>query len=202
MEYFGVIAYHLILTHYGFWLPNDPRGSWSDFVRAWDLLLAGGPATKTDMRRSVASKSHSFADRLKAKMALVRTPVVLSGLQAQAVGIGFGKFCARSQCKILECSIMPRHSHLVVERPPYLIEQAANLLKGAATTELINRNLHPFADQPYENGKLPSPWARKQWACYLNNDADIRRAISYVERNPLKDGLPPQHWPFVQPWLG
>lgn len=28
----AVIAYHLILTTYGFWLPNDPRGSGSDPV--------------------------------------------------------------------------------------------------------------------------------------------------------------------------
>jgi len=27
-----VLGTHLILTAYGFWLPNDPRGSWSDFV--------------------------------------------------------------------------------------------------------------------------------------------------------------------------
>ena len=33
-----VIAYHLIYTTYGFWLPNDPRGSWSDFVRCWGLF--------------------------------------------------------------------------------------------------------------------------------------------------------------------
>lgn len=26
--------YHLIMTAYGFWLPNDPRGSWSEFVGA------------------------------------------------------------------------------------------------------------------------------------------------------------------------
>jgi hypothetical protein len=28
----GVLAYHVVLGAYGFWLPNDPRGSWSDFV--------------------------------------------------------------------------------------------------------------------------------------------------------------------------
>ena len=41
-----VLAYHLIFTAYGFWLPNDPRGSWSDFVRAWELFITG-KATKT-----------------------------------------------------------------------------------------------------------------------------------------------------------
>ena len=32
-----VHGYHLILPMYGFWLPNDPRGSWSDYVRSWEL---------------------------------------------------------------------------------------------------------------------------------------------------------------------
>ena len=45
-----VIAYHLILSAYGFWLPNDERGSWSDFVRSYELY-AFGPATKADTRR-------------------------------------------------------------------------------------------------------------------------------------------------------
>ncbi len=49
-----VLAYHVIFGAYGFWLPNDPRGSWSDFVAAWELFLAGGHATKTTTRRSVA----------------------------------------------------------------------------------------------------------------------------------------------------
>ena len=48
-----VLAYHVIFGAYGFWLPNDPRGSWSDFVGAWELLRFG-KATKTTERRSVA----------------------------------------------------------------------------------------------------------------------------------------------------
>ena len=35
-----IIAYHVIFGMYGFWLPNDPRGSWSDFVAAWELFRA------------------------------------------------------------------------------------------------------------------------------------------------------------------
>jgi REP element-mobilizing transposase RayT len=196
----GVIAYHVIITNYGFWLPNDPRGSWSDYVRSWELLLAGGPATKVNTRRSVAGVRHDVALRAQAKAALVRPPVVFSGKQAQAVGAGFGDFVDRSQVSIVACSIMPRHTHLVIARPPYEAEQAANLLKGAATTELTRRGLHPFADSPYLNGRLPTPWARKQWIVFLNTEADVRRAIEYVERNPLKDGLKAQRWSFVVPF--
>jgi len=61
MSQMPVLAYHLIMTAYGFWLPNDPRGSWSDFVRAWELFLFGGPATRTTERRSLARDPHDIA---------------------------------------------------------------------------------------------------------------------------------------------
>src|SRR6188474_3471484 len=76
-----VLAYHLIITTYGFWLPNDPRGSWSDYVRAWELFLFGGPATRTQERRSLARDPHDVAKRLELKKHLAREPVVFTGLQ-------------------------------------------------------------------------------------------------------------------------
>jgi hypothetical protein len=57
-----VLAYHLIITAYGFWLPTDPRGSWSYFVRQWEFLLHG-PATKTTLRRSLARDPHDRQKR-------------------------------------------------------------------------------------------------------------------------------------------
>ena len=53
-----VLASHLIITAHGFWLPNDPRGSWSDFVGAFELLRHGR-ATKITTRRSVAAHRHA-----------------------------------------------------------------------------------------------------------------------------------------------
>jgi REP element-mobilizing transposase RayT len=165
-----------------------------------ELFLAGGPATKTTSRRSVAGVRHDVDRRRRAQAALVRPPVVFSGQQALAVGMGIGRFVARSHTSIVACAIMPRHTHLVIDRPPYSVEQATNLLKGAATAELTRQGLHPFATSPYANGRLPSPWARRQWIVFLNTDADIRRAIDYVDRNPLKEGLPRQRWSFVAPY--
>ncbi|HUT10853.1 MAG TPA: hypothetical protein VMY42_10175 [Thermoguttaceae bacterium] len=49
-----VLAYHVIFGAYGFWLPNDPRGSWSDFVGSWELARFG-KATKVSTRRSLAA---------------------------------------------------------------------------------------------------------------------------------------------------
>ena len=196
-----VLAYHLIVTAYGFWLPNDPRGSWSDFVRAWELQ-AFGPATKATDRRSLASRPHDRTARLAAKRALVRSPVEFAGEQALAVGTGFANYVRRSGLVVVAGSILPRHVHLVVGRMPHPVEQTANLLKGAATTELSRRDLHPFAGEPYANGRLPTPWTRLEWSCFLDDDAAIRRAIGYVEANPATDGKPPQRWSFVMPYDG
>jgi len=60
---------HIILSAYGFWLPNDPRGSWSDFVGAYELYRFGC-ATKMTSRLSVAGALHDAKARLAAKKAL------------------------------------------------------------------------------------------------------------------------------------
>jgi hypothetical protein len=52
-----VLASHCIFTAYGFWLPNDPHGSWSEFVRSRELLRFG-KATKIQDARSVACREH------------------------------------------------------------------------------------------------------------------------------------------------
>lgn len=52
-----ILASHVIFGTYGFWLPNDPRGSWSDFVGSWELARFGR-ATKVTTRRSLAREPH------------------------------------------------------------------------------------------------------------------------------------------------
>ncbi len=133
---------------------------------------------------------------------MAREPVRLTGEQALAVAVGFGDDVRRTGLVIVAASVLPNHAHLVVGRTDHDVEQTANLLKGAATTELTRRGRHPFAAQPYRNGKLPSPWTRRQWAGFLNDDADVRRAVRYVENNPVKAGKPPQKWSFVTTYLG
>jgi hypothetical protein len=89
------LAHHVIISLYGFWLPNDPRGSWSDFVGAWELVRFG-KATRPESARSVAAIAHDRELRLEAKKALKHAPVVLTGRQALAVAHGFGWACRES----------------------------------------------------------------------------------------------------------
>src|SRR5262249_38674001 len=129
-----VLGYHVIFSAYGFWLPNDPRGSWSDFVRAWELRRFG-PATKVETRRSVAGKAHDRTLRRAAKEALHYPPVTFTGPQARAVGVGFASFLARSGVVVWACSILPEHVHLVIARHTYKVEKIVNHLKGDTTRQ-------------------------------------------------------------------
>ena len=196
-----VVGYHLIITAYGFWLPNDPRGSWSDFVGSWELLRFG-PATKTDCRQSVASRPHDRQLRLEAKKSLKYPDVYFTGVQARQIGMSFHAWTQQRGATIWACSIMPEHVHLVIARHRYKIEQVATLLKGASTRALTAAGLHPLARFAGANEQPPKMWARGEWKVFLDDTADLRRAIRYVEQNPAKEGKPEQHWQCVTEFEG
>jgi REP element-mobilizing transposase RayT len=197
-----VLAYHVIFSAYGFWLPNDPRGSWSDFVRACELRRFG-PATHTHHARSVARNPHNNALRLAAKSALRYDPVVFTGRQCLAIAHGFRDAINRSGFVLYACAILPEHVHLVVRRHRYWIEDVRDQLKGQASKALRHENLHPFAHVKMGSGRIHTPWSDGGWDVYLDSPADIRRAIAYVQRNPLlKENKPPQNWSFVTPYEG
>jgi REP element-mobilizing transposase RayT len=186
-----VIAYHTIFSTYGFWLPNDPRGSWSEFVGSWELFWFG-PATKTESRQSVAAAGHDRALRLAAKGALKYPPVEFSGRQALATGQGFARACHESGYVVHACSILPNHVHAVIARHEHEIERMVVHLKGRATQRLKTDGLWPADERPV--------WAKGCWRVYLNSAEDVRRAVAYVEANPAKEGKPRQHWSFVTPF--
>ena len=186
-----VLAYHVIFGAYGFWLPNDPRGSWSDFVACWELAQFG-KATKTGSRQSVANVPHNRRLREEAKRALKYPVVQFSGSQALAVARGFDQARGESGYTIHACSILPEHVHLVIARnPKRRVERMIGHLKTRATQQLSAQGLWPTDRRPV--------WAENRWKVFLDTPADIARAIKYVEQNPLKEGKPKQRWSFVAP---
>ncbi len=192
-----ILAAHGIFSTYGFWLPNDPRGSWSDFVRSAELRRFG-PATKIDERRSVAHRSHDKIARLNAKKALELKPVRFTGLQARAVARGFAQAVEESNYEILACAIMPDHSHVVVRKHAHSFERIFSHLKARATHQLVEESLHPFAHLADPRQRFPSVSAHRCWKVYLNSNDEILQRIRYVESNPIKAGLKPQRWSFVK----
>ncbi len=189
------------MCFYGFWLPNDQRGSGSDSVRKAELRKYG-PATKTDGRRSVAWRASDPEIRRLARSELDYPHVEINGRQALAVARGFEREINSFGGAIHALVVLPQHTHLVASEIRYDVRRFAGRLKGAATKQLNAEGIHPLADYREKNGAVPSPWARLPWVVYLFGDADVRRSIDYVERNPLKEGKQRQRWSFVTPWEG
>jgi len=196
-----MIAAHVIFGAYGFWLPNDPRGSWSDFVGSYELYRFG-PATTTAERHSLAYAPHDHRLRLAAKTALERSAVQFNDAQRQAVGDGIGKYVAEAKLSIWACAVLRDHVHLVIAATSMDIPQRVIQLKGSATETLVARGIHPFQSDVANGKRPPKCFARGEWIVFLDTLVDVERAIDYAERNPEKEGLPRQHWDFVTPWAG
>jgi REP element-mobilizing transposase RayT len=192
-------GFHVICTTYGFWLPNDERGSGSDYVRA-DHLTKFGPANPVSTRKSVARKPFDRKIRKLAREELKYPYIRFTGKQARCVGLAFKEEIEKYGGIIHACAILPDHFHLVVAQHRYDIRLFIARLKGAATKKLRADGLHPFLRFPLSDGSLPSPWGRKPWVVYLWNDEEIRREIKYVNDNPIRIGLPEQHWSFITPF--
>lgn len=188
--------YHLIISAYGFWLPNDPRGSWSDFVGAWELLKFG-VATKVNGKRSYAHDRHDRELRLAAKQALKYPPVRFDNGQRIAIVEGFALAADEGEYEIHACCIGYDHSHMVVSRHERTIERIAGHMKSKASMSLRSAGCHPLA--AHINGDtIPTPWSGGCWSVFINDVEQLRAAIDYVNRHPMKEGLPAQSWPFVR----
>lgn len=196
-----VLAYHTIFAAYGFWLPNDPRGSWSAEVWA-KHLRPFGPATKTTEQRSLAHRPHDRRLRLEAKAALKHPAVTFDELQRRCIGRGFAQIIRVLDLPVYACAIMPDHAHLVFPRHDLTVEEIVGFLKRAATRQLTKEGMHPLAGRSRESGKTPSPWVVGGWNRYLNDEQAIADAMWYVWRNPVRAGLGEQHWRFVVPFEG
>ena len=194
-----VHGYHTIFGAYGFWLPNDPRGSWSDFIGSWEIAKFGRSTTSMDRQQLTDDEQRQ---RQAAKLVLKYPPVQFTGTQARTIGRGFATCVQASNLSIWACSILPEHVHLVVARHTYAAELIANQLKGQATKQLRKEQIDPLQSYAKPGHRPPAPWATGQWIVYLDTEEAIDGAIHYVEQNPIKEGKPLQSWPCVTPFSG
>jgi REP element-mobilizing transposase RayT len=171
-------------------------------IRKWELVRFG-PPTEPEQRRSMGELTpEELAAREAARLALNYPSVTLTGKQAAAIGQGFSEKAARSNYTIWACAILPEHTHMVIARHRYRVEQIANLLKGAATTQLLKERCHPLAQFATGRPRPPRMWSEHEWKVYLDSEDAIENAIAYVEQNPVKEEKPKQSWKFVEPFTG
>ena len=193
-----VIGYHLIWTAYGYWLPNDPRGSMSKTI-ACDVIAELGALHYG--RKKVQPSARAVGEfRDRAKDVLKYSLLDFSPSDFSTIAEGLAQCIREQRYTCYACAIMPDHVHLVTGRHRSTVEYVAGFLKRAGTRQLNAAGLHPLADYRRADGRVPSPWVEDGWFVYLNTPEQIRQRIGYVQENPVKEGLPRQQWPFVVPY--
>lgn len=167
-------------------------------------LLPFGESTKhkVNTRRSVANRGFDREIRRLSREALMYPPVELTGVQARSCGKGIRRAVEKHNLAIWACCIQPDHTHLVIKRHHYPIEQVIRQVRTEMTAQLLEDNLHPLAGYREKDGSIPCAWSRSPWKVFLDDEEGILRSIDYVRDNPLRRKLPRQTWNFVVPYRG
>jgi len=197
------LGWHLILSFYGFWLPNDPRGSGSTYVRSDRLFRAGGGGTRhlADGERSVAARPVDPRWRRRTNSVLEHDPVRLEGDQARSVARGIAGWSEEAEHPVWRCGILRQHVHLLVAPSPLSPRRIVGHLKARVTQRLRADRTHPFLDAADE---IVNPlWSRGWRSRFVTSPWWLAGAYRYVGTNPPKEGLRRQRWWFEQrcEWL-
>ena len=186
-----VIAYHLIWTAYGYWLPNDPRGSMSKTI-ASDVIADLG--TLHFGRKKVQPSSREVREfRDRAKNALKYPLLDFKLAEFSAIAAGFADAIRRQNYTCYACAIMPDHVHMILRKHKHQAEEMLENLQETSRLQLCTTGLRSF-DHPV--------WGGPGWKVFLDTPAAIRRTIGYIEKNPVQWKLPRQSWSFVKPYDG
>lgn len=183
-----VIAHHLVWTAYGWWLPNDPRGSGSTTIRN-DVLAELGELHFG--RKQVQPAGRDVKEfYLQAAEVLKHPLYTFDEGERQIIGAAFAEVVERERYTCWACAIMPDHVHILIRKHKHLAEDMMVNLKEASRAALIKAGCRAPTH--------PTWIAATGWKVFLDHPEEVRRTIGYIERNPLPLRLPVQRWPFVK----
>lgn len=186
-----VLAYHLVWVAYGWWLPNDPRGSMSHCIRS-DVIADMGELHYGRKRLQPASRDiRRFYERASA---VLRYPLMtFVPAEVKAIAESFARVIETERYTCYACAIMPDHVHALIRKHRDFAEDMIAKLQRESAIGVIGCGLrdmnHPI-------------WGGPGWKVFLDSVADIERTIPYVGDNPVKAKLPSQDWAFVKPYNG
>lgn len=186
-----VAGYHLIWTAYGWWLPNDPRGSTSTFVQSDAIARLGELHFGRKRVQPAGIIIREFYEA--AREALAHDLRAFSDAEIIAIGQAFAEVVQARNYTCYACAILPDHVHLLIrkhrDQAEYMIENLQSASREAVRKLGACKNDHPV-------------WCTSGWKVYLETREDFERVIRYIEENPKKARKPPQHWPFVTAYDG
>jgi REP element-mobilizing transposase RayT len=180
-----VIAHHLVLTGCGHWLPNDIRGSGSVEIKKEELKSLG--LIHYGRKRVQPPRSELRAFYRKAEPLLKFESIWFDHAKRQAIGEAFAPIA--DSYTVWACAICKNHVHFCIRAHKHSAEMMWTRL-----TDLGRKVIRGFTgvDPQHE------VWTGAPYVVYLHTPDDVWDRIDYFNRNPIKERITPQSWPFVK----
>jgi REP element-mobilizing transposase RayT len=186
-----VAGYHLIWTAYGWWLPNDPRGSSSHEIRSDVITNLGELHHGRKKVQPTSSDLRVFYENAKA--VLKHALLVFDEKEINLIAQSFAKTIAEQRYTCYACAIMPDHVHMLIRKNKHQAEEMIVNLQKESRLALIDKKYRP---------EQHPVWGGPGWKVFLENCEDFERTIRYIKDNPIKARRPAQWWDFVKPYDG
>jgi len=185
-----VIAYHLIWTVYGWWLPNDPRGSTSRTVASDRIAQLGEHHFGRKRTQPRSRDVRAFYERAATEL---KHPLLqLDRAAIDTVAESFADTITAQKYTCWACAIMPDHVHILIRKHRDTAEQMIERLQNGARDAVIGRGMRDGDHPVWTDGA--------GWSTFLDHPNDVERTIGYIRRKPPSMRLPDQHWSFVKPY--
>lgn len=186
-----VIAHHLIWTAYGWWLPNDPRGSTSHCIASDVIAELGELHFGRKKAQPASAEIRRFYARAREGL---KFPLRQFGREERSeIALAFGEAVAAQRYTCYACAILPDHVHVLLRKHRDRAEEMIARLQEAGRLRL-QRQFAEWGGHPV--------WGGPGWKVFLDHPDGVRRTIPYIQGNPMKHRLPPQRWPFVRAYDG
>src|SRR5438067_11113321 len=109
-----VVAYHLIWTAYGWWLPNDPRGSSSHEIPVERIAHLGELHHGRKAVQPLPAELRAFY--AEAQKVLKYPLLTFRDDDIQVIADSFGKTIREATYTCYACAVMPDHVHMLIRR--------------------------------------------------------------------------------------
>jgi REP element-mobilizing transposase RayT len=186
-----VVGHHLVWTAYGWWLPNDPRGSSSHEIRVPQVAELGELHHGRKPEQPSREELREFSQR--AGPVLAHPVLAFAEEEIAVLAESFRQTIGQRRYTCYACALMPEHVHLLIRCHRDKAEQMLAQFQDSSRDALIaagrGRGNHPV-------------WGGRGWKAFQFTRNDMERTVRYIENNPAERRLPPQYWDFVTPYDG
>lgn len=185
------IAAHHIHSFYGHWAVNDPRGSGSIEIidPKFESLGEIHHGRKPDEQQPSRDELRAF--HRQHRELLNYPPLWIDNAMRQEIACAIAQVILEQRYTCYACAICSNHFHLVIRTHKHkALEQWNNIAAGVRL-----RVRHRFADSISAYHPVISA---RPYSVLLFTPDDVWTRVRYVEGNPQKERLQPQHWDFVK----